>query len=44
MKETELRNYWRFFVVAWKLFRRHKDVTSEQEWEQAMEEKYGYSG
>ena len=38
MKEAELRNYWRFFVEAWKLFRRHKDVTSEQEWEQAMEE------
>lgn len=38
MKETELRSYWRFFVEAWKLFRRHRDVKSEQEWEQTIEE------
>ena len=38
MKETELRSYWRFFVEAWKLFRRHRDVKLEQEWEQTIEE------
>lgn len=33
-----LRHYWRFFSEAWKLFKIHADVRTDEEWDRLIQE------
>lgn len=32
MDERTLRKYWRFFCEVWQLFKKHRNVKSDQDW------------